>query len=153
LNEVILGAAIAILGTDATFGIAFITKICNMFEICISLRKDLLNRKFLSKMNDAKNTEAKIDSFLPLFKEHEKIENWKNLTSQIYENLSFSVILAVIGLSLHILEVNITFAQVPIEVLLIILGGFFALWVILQILSLAKAMHKWKQTKNIQIER
>jgi hypothetical protein len=148
MNEVILGAAAAILATNATFGIAFITKINSMFDDNINIRRGLLNKDFLSKINESKNADAKIGSFLPLFKEHEKIESWKNITSQIYENITYSFILTLVGICFGLLNLQ-SIEQLPIEALLIASGGFMALYVVVQIIGLANVMHKWKQAKEV----
>jgi hypothetical protein len=147
MNEVILGAAAAILATNVTFGIAFITKINEFFDNIINIRTGFLNDEFLSKINESKNTDAKIGSFLPLFKEHEKIESWKNITSQIYENITYSFILTIVGICFGLLNLQTT-EPIPIEALLIVSGGFMAVYVIVQIIGLTKAMHTWKQSKG-----
>jgi hypothetical protein len=148
VNEVILGAAATILATNATFGIAFITKINELFDTNINIRRGLLNNDFLSKINESKKSDVKIDSFLPLFKEHEKIESWKNITSQIYENITYSFILTIVGICFGLLNLHTT-EPIPIEALLIVSGGFMAVYVVVQIIGLTKAMHAWKQTKGV----
>lgn len=135
--------AIGIFAIDVSFLVAYIVTVSSKLDSYIRDRRELLDTQFMSKVNDAKDKDVKIDAFLPMFKEHREIEEWKQKVSSIYGYIGYSVLFTFVGLCFGLLQIY-PIQGIPPDILLIILGGFFTAYLISQVSSLSLEMRKWK---------
>jgi hypothetical protein len=142
--EIIFGAISAVLAADTAFILYFLAHLSSKYQEGIVLRRKSLNEKLKEKINEQKTMPTTIEAFLPLFEEHEVIEDWKNALKQIPVNFAYSLFLAVIGLAICLLGYNVTINGVPVEVIFVLGGGLYLLMGVYSMIRHHRELGEWK---------
>jgi hypothetical protein len=148
MDQTTLGAIAAFLVAAGVLLTLHITTISPKSERNRKERRKSINEKLKSKISEVKGDKIDFSSFLPLFKEHEVIESWKDQVSQIYMYLTYSFLFSGLGLIVGLMNIEFTIFTVRIESLLSIGGGTFFLLALLLIIDLSKGIDKWRDTNT-----
>lgn len=151
MDQITLGAIGVVLTAATAFLVLHIKTISPKSERNRKERRTLLNEKLLSKISEVVDSEIDISSFIPLFREHEEIEGWKNQVNQIYMYLTYSFLFSGMALIAGLMNIELTISTIRIEALLNIGGGTFFLLALLLIIDLSRGIDKWRDKDSPSI--
>lgn len=147
-SESVLAASVAVLAADVALLIAFLSHISPKYQDYVVERRKLLDDKLKSEIKKHEGSDVTIEPFLPLFDEHEVIENWKNTLKQVLVQLGFSIFLAVFGLSICLVGYEITMSDIPVAVFFVVGGGLYFLLGLYSIIRHAVEVNEWRSQKK-----
>jgi len=146
--SVMIEAIGIILVADVTLVIAFLAHISSKYTEYIRERRELLDKKLKAKICESDTEETTIDTFLPLFEEHEKIEGWRRTLKQILSYLGYSAVLSMIGLVFYLLGSVVTIGDIPVEFVFVVSSGFYLIFGLGVIIKHHIEVNEWRLSKN-----
>jgi len=147
-DQIIFEAIAAILAADSAFLLAFLAYISPKYQDYIVERRKSLDEKLKAEINEYKTNNITIEAFLPLFEEHEVIEDWGTTLKQILVQFGYSIFLVSVGLVIALVGYEVTINDIPVEVLFIIGGGLYFLVGLYSIIKYAIEVNEWRVSQK-----
>lgn len=150
MDQVTVEAIGAVLIAAGVLLTLHIKTICPKSERNKEERRKLLKEELQSKIREIKDNNIDIIHFLPLFKEHEEIQSWKQQVDLIYVYFAFSFLLSLSGLFIGLMNFGSFIGTIQFETLLNIGGGLFLLVGLVVMIDLSRGIDDWrdKNTKG-----